>query len=200
MPALARSQPLTGGRLAAVIGGSLALLLSVLLMLAGAGLLWADAQKDDDGYYTSDSERVAASTYALATDDLDVDGVPGGEHLYGKLRLKVRERANEPVFVGIARSRDVATYLAGTAHTRLTDVEFDPFDPAYRDSAGSARPARPDTQDIWAASAQGAGTQSLTWDVKDGRWSVVVMNADGSKGIDASVSAAASVPFVGKLG
>jgi len=45
----------------------------------------------------------------------------------------------------------------------------------------------------------GAGTQTLNWDVKDGNWSVVVMNADGSKGVNTRVSAGASLPWLDEL-
>ena len=38
------------------------------------------------------------------------------------------------------------------------------------------------------------------WDVQDGTWSVVVMNADGSAGVDAGVSAGAKVDWLGTLG
>jgi hypothetical protein len=37
----------------------------------------------------------------------------------------------------------------------------------------------------------------MTWKVTDGDWSIVVMNADGSRGVNAGVSAGASVPFLG---
>jgi hypothetical protein len=40
----------------------------------------------------------------------------------------------------------------------------------------------------------------MTWKVRDGDWSVVVMNADGSAGVDAGVRAGADVPFLGPAG
>ena len=61
------------------------------------------------------------------------------------------------------------------------------------------RPAAPATQDFWVAKSQGTGTQKLDWDVKDGDWSVVVMNADGSPGVHADISAGADVAFVGAV-
>ena len=88
--------------------------------------------------------------------------------------------ARRPVFVGIARTRDVDAYLDRSAHATLTDVEVDPFEADYRTTGGLTRPAAPGTQPIWAARRTGTGTQTLTWDVEDGDWSVVVMNADGS--------------------
>ena len=53
---------------------------------------------------------------------------------------------------------------------------------------------------IWAASEQGSGKQTLNWEIEDGDWSVVVMNADGSAGVDADISAGAKIPFLDALG
>ena len=41
--------------------------------------------------------------------------------------------------------------------------------------------------------------QTVTWDVKHGDWSVVVMNADGSRGVDTGVSAGADFPILSAL-
>ena len=40
----------------------------------------------------------------------------------------------------------------------------------------------------------------MTWKVRDGDWSVVIMNADGSAGVDAGVRAGADVPFLAPAG
>ena len=45
----------------------------------------------------------------------------------------------------------------------------------------------PGEQRIWVASAEGSGRQTLTWDVEGGNWSIVLMNADGSRGVEADV-------------
>jgi hypothetical protein len=190
------SPPVSGGRLAVVIAGALIGLFATLLLMAGGAVHWADGKKDDDGYFSTRSERFATTTYAIASDDLDVNGIPLGEDHYGKVRVKVGDRGGKPVFAGIARSRDVDAYLASSAHATLTDLDFSPFKADYRTSGGQRRPAPPAAQDIWVASAQGPGTQTLDWTVKDGSWSVVVMNADGSAGVDAGVSAGVSVPFL----
>jgi hypothetical protein len=189
----------SSGRLAAIISGGVIASFATLVLAAGAALQWIDNRKDADGYYQTSSERFATSTYALATENLDIDdGLPGGDN-YGKVRFKVRSDDGAPVFVGVARSADVDTYLGGAARATLTDIEVDPFEASYRTSGGDRRPAAPAAQDIWAASAHGAGSQTLTWDVEDGDWSVVVMNGDGSAGVNADVSVGANVPIVGDL-
>jgi hypothetical protein len=189
-----------GGRIAAFIGATVVGLVALVLLAAGGIGLWANGQKDDDGYLSTSTERFASSTYALATDDLDIDSHGTGwlvdTDRYGKVRVKAESRAGKPLFVGIARSDEVARYLRGTAHAELTDVSTDPFRAHYRPHAGAAPQTLPAQQRFWSASAQGAGQQTVNWDVEHGSWSVVVMNADGSRGVDAGVSAGADVPVL----
>ena len=191
-------------RIASIIAASVVGLFSLGLLAAGGALLWGDAKKDEQGYVTSASHRFHTNTYALASDnlDLDLDGLEDviDSDAYGKLRLKIAPRTDTPLFVGIARTRDVTRYLDGTTHDLVRDVSFDPFRADYDLQAGTARPDAPGTQDIWSASAHGSGAQTLTWDVEDGDWSIVVMNDDGSRGVDAGVSAGAKVGFLAPLG
>jgi hypothetical protein len=175
-----------------------AALVALVLLVLGGVALWGNAKKDDDGYLSTSTHRFATSTYALASEELDLD-FDGYSELIGRGKVRVDPRADGPVFVGIARTRDVSRYLRGTEHTLVTDVETEPFRADYRAAPGN-RPAAPGTQSIWAASAHGAGAQTLTWDVKDGDWSIVVMNDDGARGIDAGISVGAEVPWLSALG
>jgi hypothetical protein len=189
-------------RIAATIAASVAALLSLGLLAAGGVLLWGDSKKDEQGYLTTHTERFATGSYALATEnlDLDLDGLDTvlDRGTYGKIRLKVASDA--PVFVGIAPTADVTRYLRNTSHALITDVSYPDFDADYDAQPGAERPASPAAQDFWAASVDGAGPQTLTWDVEDGDWSIVVMNADASRGVDARISAGAEAPLMAPLG
>jgi hypothetical protein len=193
----------SGPRVAALIVGSLLGLLAVVLVAAGGLMLWGDGQKDRDGYLSTSSDRFAAGGYAVTSDDLDVDlGAQGAlvdRDTFGNVRLKATSHNGKPVFVGIAPTGDVSAYLRASAHSSVTDLDASPFRVTYRAHPGDRRPAAPAQQRFWAASAHGSGTQTMTWKVRDGSWSVVVMNADGSRGVDAGVSAGASVPFLTPL-
>jgi hypothetical protein len=201
-PAARRS----GGRIASIVAGGVAAVLAVGLIAAGALLLWGDSKIDDQGYLSTSKERYAASTYALASDNIDIDLDGAGWIMdrddLGNVRLAVESRGGKPVFVGIARTSDVSDYLRRTPHTSVTDVDYSPFHASYRDRdhGGDRRPALPADQDFWAASAHGSGTQTVAWDIEDGDWSIVVMNADGSRGVDTDIRAGAKVPFLGTLG
>ena len=195
-----------GARIALIVTGAVTGLLATGLLAVGGVALWGESEKDRDGYLAMDSHRFAASSHALASESLDVD-LDGPEWLmdredFGDVRLEVAPRGDEPVFVGIAPTDKVSRYLSGVAHTSVSDVDSWPFEASYDESTvtGDRKPAPPGEQRIWAASVQGTGTQTLGWDVEDGDWSVVVMNADGSRGVDAEVEAGAKVPFLSEIG
>src|SRR5687768_14728716 len=92
----------SGGRIAAVVSGVTLALLGAALLVGGGALLWGDAQKDDDGYLSTGSHRFGTSTYAVATDDLDVDlDTPNSivdDELFGTVRVQATSRTAEPVF------------------------------------------------------------------------------------------------------
>jgi hypothetical protein len=194
----------TGSRIALAITGALATLFAVALVAGGALALWGDSLKDDDGYLKTDTERFHAGTRALATDNLDVDlgdadWLAESDDL-GEIKVTAESRDDKPLFVGIARTSDVEDYLAGVPYTTVDDVEVSPFSADYTRHSGQRHPASPEHAGIWAASNEGTGRQTIDWQIEDGDWSVVVMNADGSLGVDADVSAGADIPFLDELG
>jgi hypothetical protein len=193
-----------GGRIAAIIASGMLGLFAFGLLAAGGLALWGDSQKDEHGYISTDNDRFATSTRALATENLDLDldglGEVVGSDSFGKVRLEVASNDDKPVFVGVARTSDVSDYLRGSAHTIVTDVDYSPFQADYSERTGERRLAPPAGEHFWAASAQGSGAQALTWDVEDGDWSVVVMNTDASRGVEADVKAGAELPFLASLG
>jgi hypothetical protein len=191
-----------------IVLGSVVGLLAFACVAGGALTLWADGQKKDDGFLWTSTERVATSTSALATDNLDVDLDGAGSLVdagaLGKIRLKAESRTDAPLFIGIARTSDVSRYLRGTAHAIVTDVDTETFRTSFtldsRIVPGARAVGDPWKQDFWVASSYGTGQRELSWKVKDGDWSVVLMNADGTRGVDAAVSAGAEAPFLAPLG
>jgi hypothetical protein len=179
------------GRILLVVFGSILLLIGLAVLAGGGALIWADAAKrDDQGYFTTSKDHVRTATYALASDDLDIgeDG-PGWLVDNGDLaRIRIRATSGKPVFLGIGRSRDVSRFLTGTSFAVVRDVHYDPFDVEVRPAfPANGRPRDPAAQGFWVASASGAGTQTVTWDVEGGSWSALLMNVDGSRGVSADV-------------
>lgn len=196
--------PNRGARIAAFVASGALALFSLGLFAAGGVLLWADGEKDAQGYISTDTERFATNSRALTSDnlDLDLDGLDAvvDRDSYGKVRLEVGDEGGAPVFVGIARTSDVSDYLRGVDHAVVTDIDSSPFRADYNERAGDAVPAKPADKRFWDAATHGAGKQTLTWDVRDGDWSVVVMNADGSRGVHTDIKAGAQLGFLDEAG
>jgi len=184
-----------------VILGAVTAFVAAGFIAAGGGLLWADSQKDERGFISTGTHGFSASTPALVSENVDIDldgGWIAGD--VGDGRLKVTSRSGEPVFVGVAPTKDVERYLRNVAHTTVTDLDSSPFRADYREEAGRQRVAPPAKRKFWTRSAQGTGQQTLTWDIDKDDWSVVVMNADGKPGVAADISAGARVPVLDEAG
>jgi hypothetical protein len=185
--------------------GSMATLTGVGLGIGGGALVWAhNTHRDAAGYYSTSAERLETPSFAMKSESIDfgVDArdlrwVPGGPT---SVRVQATPQGPTPAFVGIARSADVERYLGATAHAEITDFEVDPFRAEMRDSGGSGRPAPPGSQDFWAMSAAGSGTQTVDWPVQDGDWTVVVMNADSSAGVAVDVAVGAKTGVLLPIG
>jgi hypothetical protein len=185
-----------------VAGGVLALITLGALAIGAYGL-WLHTTQRSDGYVMSSSERFGTGSYALATRTLHVSSeFPGflyGRDWLGTVRIRGNSATpNRPLFIGIARKQDVERYLAGVAHSDVVDVNANLFGttrpPSYRDQPGGKPPTPPDRASFWVAHVAGRGDQALSWTVKQGRWSVVVMRPDGSRGISAELAAGARMP------
>ncbi|MET1087350.1 MAG: DUF4389 domain-containing protein [Arthrobacter sp.] len=173
------------------------LILGILISLVGLGAVAGGAvalavgSAQGDGYLTAGSARLSVGSNALTSPRLEAMGgdVPGRMPFdVGTLRLRVSSvDPGKDIFVGVAAQADVDQYLSGVHHSELVDVEQAPFRAEYRDIAGTAAPAPPAAQTFWQASASGAGEQELTWSLAAGNWSIVVMNADASPGINVQV-------------
>jgi hypothetical protein len=188
----------TGGRTAAAIAGAVLVLVSAGLLTGGAAVLWADrTQRDADGYFTA-SNTFSAGGYALTSDPIQLHGVEAGAAGWAATVGETRIRATgteKPVFVGIARTADVERYLAAAEYTTVTDLTETGAVTTIH--PGGALGTRPADAGIWAAGATGVGTQTLEWPVRDGDWTLVVLNADGSRGVVAQVEAGATIPALG---
>jgi hypothetical protein len=172
--------------------GSIAALFA-LGFLAGGGVLTVvdRTQRDDDGFLMSPTEDFSRATYAIVSESADVDfggSDRAAEAFLGTVRI--RSESDDPVFVGIAPSSDVESYLEGVAHSVVTGLDRGP---EYRDRAGGPPASPPGEQSFWAESTSGSGEQTLEWDPEEGNWSAVVMNEDGSRGVAAELSIGAEL-------
>ena len=181
------------GRIIAVVVGAFILLLSLGLFAGGSFLTFAHVvEREDDGYFDVTLDRLNSATAAITTSEVDLqaDPVPPDrifEYIDFSVRLRASNVDDAPVFVGIGAQADVEDYLAGVARDEIRDVDSDK-DLRYRTLPGTESASPPTDEAFWVASASGPGEQELIWEVEDGEWTAVLMNADGSPGILADVT------------
>ena len=183
--------------LAAIVGVQLVV---ASFGLAIAGIVVAVAP-DYDGWIFTGAVRMSTDAVALVGEDIDIDlghHITDGRTFIGweaiPARLEVEDRGDTDVFIGIASDQDAQEYLDGVASARVMSFDADP-DLRYRDGADHVAP--PTQQTFWVASAVNG---TLEWDVTGGDWAIVVLNTDGSPGVDTAVTASARVPFLEGIG
>ncbi|HET6501940.1 MAG TPA: DUF4389 domain-containing protein [Amycolatopsis sp.] len=189
------AQEWTGGRIASVIVGSVLALGSIGLITGGATALWADGSTRDQSGYVSASHAFATTGYALTSGQVQLSGTPTDwapvSGFVGDVRLQATNLPSSvPVFMGIAPSDAVAGYLANVHYETVDNFGAGTVDA----HAGAVQPVLPQAAGIWAAQVSGTGTQTLNWRVTGGNWTVVVMNADGTRALNVLVTPAATFP------
>lgn len=194
------SRPWTAGRVTALVLGILLLLASFGIGVFGAALAVADnGLRDDDGFLMSADETFSTASYAMISENVEIHADGGAEYLPSRLlgdaKVTAAPNGDVAVFVGVAPTADVEAYLEGVGHS--TFVGFDQTDPQYTTNDGGAPATPPTESDIWVSESSGSGTQSVEWELESGDWTVVVMNADGSRGVSADLAVGATVPALG---
>jgi Domain of unknown function (DUF4389) len=187
----------TGGRIALVVVGTIAGLLALGLLVGGCALVAVDqTQRDDDGFLMSPTEDFSTSTYAIVSEQADLDG-DGAEWALDTFlgTVRIRSEGDRPVFVGIGPADDVTRYLGGVERDVVDDLDND-GDPEYSRRPGSAPTGQPGDETFWVASTAGTGEQTLEWEPEDGDWRAVVMNEDASRGVSAELSIGAELDSI----
>ena len=183
----------TAGRIVAVVAGAVLVLCS-LGLLGGSGVaLWAQANRHG-GYADLATASYSVPDYALASDTIGLHldtGAASG--LIGTVRIRVTPVSGTgPAFAGIAPAAAAARYLAGVDYATVRGAAG--HRGTYTEHAGSAPAVPPGQAGIWTAHAAGPGTQTLTWAVRSGDWTVIAMNADASRPVAMTVNVAATLP------
>lgn len=185
------------GRIVALVIGLVLLLPGLGLVVAGGILLWADGTNRSDGFVVSPDEVFTSQGYALVSERIDLrtdaDWLPISAAL-GTARVEATGTGQDEIFVGIAPVADATAYLGDVQRTVIDDLGFDQPGSATDERQGGAPSGTPGDQDFWTAQASGAGTQQLSWEPTEGNWMLVVMNADGSAGLQVEARVGAEFP------
>jgi hypothetical protein len=192
---------LGAGRVTAIVFGAIGALIGLGLTTAGViALVYEATQRDADGYVLAPDESLSTETYAITSEGVDIyledvpDWIVNAESL-GTIRVNAVSEDGEELFVGIAPEAEVDAFLADVAHEEFTGLGG----PGTA-VAGDTEAGRPDGVDIWVASATSTDTATVTWSMEDGRWALVVMNADASPGVAVDMTVGARIDWLDELG
>ena len=176
-------------RILFLVLGLLGLLVALSLFTAGGAITWFHNEfRDDDGFYTTKTVSLASDAHAITTHPAQID-VEAGElwHWDDAGTIKIVAENELPlkgVFIGIGKAEDVRRYLRDVAYDEIEELHVYPYEVTYQPKTGAGFPEPPDGQPFWIASTSGRGSQTLQWQAEEGTWMLVLMNADGSPGID----------------
>jgi len=190
------------GKILLLIFGVLIVIIGLGFTVAGGGALWANsALTDDDRYLTTKTIRIEQGSYAIVTEPTDISVGSVWVWDWGDLATFKIEGSNDDssknIFMGIADESDLSNYLRDVNYDEVSELEISPDRLDYRNHPGSSAPeGSPADQQFWLESVNGAGTQTLEWELQSGTWSLVLMNEDGSAGIDLSVILGVKIPWL----
>jgi hypothetical protein len=200
-------------RIVLLVVGGIILLTSFGLLIGGAVLYRVNTTlTDSQGFISSAGQRFITVSYAIATQDVNINIGTGADWGIWRpstgdlITIRLTASSNSPaenVFLGIANVADAQAYLSNVQYDEVVRLEFNPGSSPnveYRPHQGSTTPTNPSSQTFWVSSAHGAGTQTLEWKPQTGTYWIVLMNENGSAGLDDTVSLGARIPLLSTVG
>lgn len=198
------------GRILLLLFGILLLLGAFPLIIGGGILLWVEISlTDGEGYISTSAYQLESDSYAIVTEPARVDLDEGWSWGWGWFRswdlgdlvtLKIEGTNNNPkgIFIGVAEAEESAwqEYISDVEYDEIIQFSFSPYEVDYQNHPGSSEPEAPASQTFWKDKAFGTGTQDLEWKLETGTYSMVLMNQDGSRDVDADISLGVNIPLI----
>ncbi len=186
----------TTARIISAVIGLLLALCSLGVLGAGGVALWASMTQRHNGDIGLGSWNYRSTGYAVVSSTAALYGATGGlpvpRSLLGTVRITFTAAPGAgPVFAGIAPAAATSPYLAAVSYDTVRGITH--YHPVYTRHPGGAPATAPARASIWAIRAAGSGRQTLTWPDRSGNWTIVAMNADGSRPVAVHISIAASL-------
>ena len=192
---------MSAGKIVLLVFGIFVVVVAIGLIATGGAVLWANGVlADGEGYLTTKTIRIDKGSYAVVSEPTDIEVGSWWVWDWGDLATFKIEGSNDDssknIFMGLADESDSNSYLIDVNHDEVIDIDINPDRLDFRNRPGNSEPAIPTTQDFWLESVNGPGTQTLEWDMQAGTWSLILMNEDGSAGVDLSVLLGVKIPWL----
>src|SRR3954463_13013806 len=190
--------PAKAKRTGRIIGGGLPATVGAVIALGAGGIL---ALGGSDGTFSSGHRDVSTKTTALVSKPAKINGTQDVTNVLGHPSVRISADSVRPdrnLFIGVGPKAQVDRYLAGAPIDTVRDFSVEPWNLDKTARHGTAKPQPPATQSFWVAKSAGS-TAAIDWKVRDGNWRVVVMNADGSRGVATQSQFEIEVPHLATL-
>jgi hypothetical protein len=193
------------GKVIIRVGGVIGLTVSVFFLVSGIYFLCQNSTgKDSQGFFSTWHFEVREDSRAIV---LEPDGIEfDGQWDMGEIEVfKVIAETISPgkeLFIGSASQEDARSFLTGVEYDEITGLWILPAHADYQRFNGDTLPVDPVSQDFWIDTISGKGTKELIWDPEHDNTSLVIMNADGSAGLDLNiqVKTKAAILFIAGIG
>lgn len=209
-----RTKKSDGIKLILFVVGGIFLLISFGLFLGGSALFWLNTSlADNEGFITTESRQLQTDTYAITFQhvDINVGEIVGGWSVWQPspsdfLTIKITVSNNNPpkkIFIGIASASDATLYLNDVEYDEITTFDLSisrTIDVENVSHSGNTVPSAPNTQTFWTTQEQGAGAQTLEWSPEPGSYWIILMNEDGSVGVDSTIRFGVNIPLLSTIG
>lgn len=194
------------GKIILLVFGAMVLLVAVALLFSGGALVWTyHAPSDGAGFVGTKDIHIDRDSRAIITRPVDIDeDALTVLNWIGLDTIKVvgsNDNLSKQIFMGIADEWDVRYYLRDVDLDEMTRfahwLSFTGV--TYERNPGAREPASPASESFWeswAVSTPDERTQTLEWEPEAGRHTLVLMNDDGSAGVDLTVAVKVQIPEV----
>ena len=185
--------PQPGRSTGAGVVGSILIVIGALAAISGGALLYLFG---GDRILASAPHPISTPTSAVVTDLGTITNTNGVSVaiVSPTLHVSASGSADRPIFIGVGPADLVDQYLEGVGAERVIDLELSRFVLNTVRQPGSLPAEAPAEQGFWLATAQTTALADLTWEIQDGNYSVVIMNADGSASVSTKVGAGVGLP------
>jgi hypothetical protein len=177
------------------LGITIGAMLAVTGLIVGGGGIAVISTIGTDGKVSTGAQPFDASGAALVTKAADLRRPEQVSDIVGAPRVQLQLQSAKPTFIGVGRAEDVERYLRGAPIDEISDFEVNPFKMKHHPRAGSKRLAAPGSRSFWVAK----GSDALNWKAGSDEYRLVVMNADGSRGVSARGDASVTVPHTAAI-
>ena len=145
------------------------------------------------GRFMTPSQTVGSNGFALTAPNINGQLATKWERWAlsragATIRVTGSSKLPGPVFIGVGPTAQVSKYLSGVARDRITSIDLSAGSVRYDHVNGKTVPDPPGKQSFWVTKVAGTGSQTLQWALREGDWTVVIMNGDASAPVVADMT------------